>query len=78
MARFINYAPVPQRGPDDVEETDVFLSTQTTHLPTPWKRVVLLLGTALVGSVCANVFFIYRQFAVPWALLEELPTQFGR
>ncbi|KAI0909851.1 hypothetical protein F4823DRAFT_409580 [Ustulina deusta] len=77
MARFINYVPVPQRGLDDVEEKDVFLSTQPTHLPTPWKRVVLLLGTALVGSVCANVFFIYRQFAVPWALLEELPTQFA-
>lgn len=72
----INYIPVSQDG-SVVEEKDGFQHTQRTHRPVRWSCGLLMLGTVLVASICANSFFIYRQFVKPWELLDELPTQFG-
>lgn len=73
----VDYVPVSQ-GESDMEEKDLFLPTQQTHLSVQRRRGLLILGAALVGSICANLFFIYRQFIKPWELFDELPTQFGR
>ncbi len=75
--RPVDYVPVSQEG-SGIEEKDFFLPNQRTPLSPQWKRDLLILGTALVGSICANAFFIYRQFVKPWELLDELPTKFGK
>ncbi|KAI1412057.1 hypothetical protein F5Y13DRAFT_200392 [Hypoxylon sp. FL1857] len=72
----IDYAPVSQEV-SSMDEKGFFDSIQRTHSSVRWRRSLLVLGTALAGSICANAFFIYRQFVKPWELLDELPTQYA-
>ncbi|OTA55903.1 hypothetical protein K449DRAFT_452416 [Hypoxylon sp. EC38] len=71
----VEYIPVSQDG-SDTEEKD-FLPIEPTHSSVRWRLDLLILSTVLVGSICFNVFFIYRQFVKPWELLDELSTQFA-
>ncbi|KAI0158123.1 hypothetical protein GGR57DRAFT_459082 [Xylariaceae sp. FL1272] len=77
MARVANYVPVSQKGPDEVEEDNSFAIAQPTYLRKARTSVVFFIGATLLASLCANLFFIYRQFVTPWSLLEELPTRFA-
>ncbi|KAI0198368.1 hypothetical protein F4808DRAFT_260676 [Astrocystis sublimbata] len=78
MPDFLNYALVPQKEEDDIQvKNTLSLSTQLTRLSKSSKRVVLLLGTMLLGSVFVNIVLIYKLFATPWALLEVLPTRYA-
>lgn len=73
-----HYVPVSQEG-SDVDEKDVnlFLPIQPTPKSARWSYSLIILAAALVGSICANIFLIYRQFVRPWELFDDLPTQFG-
>ncbi|OTB14039.1 hypothetical protein K445DRAFT_13397 [Daldinia sp. EC12] len=71
-----DYAPVFQEGPD-IGEKDALLSISRTRLSIRWRRVFFILSAAFMVSLCANVFFAYRQLFKPWELLDELPTQFA-
>ncbi|KAI1474198.1 hypothetical protein F4774DRAFT_430041 [Daldinia eschscholtzii] len=71
-----DYAPVFQEGPD-IGEKDALLSIPRTRLSIRWRRVFFILSAAFMVSLCANVFFAYRQLFKPWELLDELPTQFA-
>ncbi len=77
MTMPVEYAPVSQEGAD-TDEKVFYLPFQRTHPSIRWKPASLVLGVVFVGSICASVFFIYRQFVRPWELLNDLPTQYGR
>ncbi|KAI0473568.1 hypothetical protein GGR56DRAFT_648010 [Xylariaceae sp. FL0804] len=73
----VDYIPVPKEEPNTEED---FPLLPVRAAPSPslvrWKLALLALSTALLGSMCANVFFVYRQYVKPWELLDALPTQF--
>jgi hypothetical protein len=72
-----NYIPVYQNGLN-AEETDVIQCVELSRPSTRWRYGLLIFSTALLSSLCVNVFFIYRQFFRPWELDGQLATQFGK
>ncbi|KAK0618067.1 hypothetical protein B0T17DRAFT_509626 [Bombardia bombarda] len=76
----VEYTRVSQQGSEVEEKEDefIFSKPRPSYLSQVRSRYGLpILVTALVASLCANVFFVCREFTKPWELLHEIPTQFA-
>ena len=70
------YTLLPQDG-SDIHEKESSGPVTRPLLSIQRKSVLVVLGIALVASLSANVFSIYKQFFKPWELYDELPTKYG-